>query len=353
MIHKILNKLKGSSEFPKTPIEEVVEKIKSIRLNSETLAICANNTGNNWLGIKRGTEALFPSSTLILDQYYSNPVYNKEELRILAESISKSNFSKIFFRGFPSYFENIIDFLNELGVKQIWILFAGPVSEFNNEKKRDSFANLISIAQNNKIEGIGFNKQGMAEAISKLYRIKAEHYINKSPILSSNISKPLQGLNIGVFSGNTFNKNKHTQAISALLIDKSNVHVFNKDEFNYLPNTNRIIGIQSGLEHDQFITKLSQMTINSYLAFSESWGNVILESAAVGVPCLTTANNGVYFLNPTLEEKLVVKNYDDVTAIAKQMSSVIEERLSLKQDLLKYGEVINEYADHLLTKNFL
>ena len=353
MIHKILNKLKGTPQFPKTPIDEVIQQIQVIRTQSTTLAICGNNTGNNWLGIKRGTQSLFPTSTLVLDQYYSNAIYSKDELKQLAEAISKANFRKIFLRGFPKYFEIIVNNLNQLSVKHIWILFAGPASEFNIEKKRDSFSSLIQLAQKKKIEGLGFNKMGLAEAVGKLYGIRSERYINKAPIVSNLNITPLHGVHIGVFPGNTFNKNKHTQVLSGLLVDDAKVHVFNKNEFNYLNNNNRIIEEKSGLNHNQFMEKLGAMTLNSYLSFSESWGNVILESAALGIPCLTTSNNGIYFLNSRLEEKLVVQNYDDVTAIAKQMQIVIEEKESLKQELLDYGRLINEYADELLTKNFL
>lgn len=353
MINKILNKLKGSYQLHKTPISKVTSRIDEIRSKSEILAICANNTGNNWLGIKRGTQSLFPESTLVIDQYYSNPVYSREELKELAEAISKANFSKIFFRGFPEYFENIINDLNQHGFKHIWILFAGPFSELNIEKKRDSFSSLIQLTQEKKIEGLGFNKIGLAEAVGKLYGIRSERYINKAPIVSNLNITPLHGVHIGVFSGNTFNKNKHTQVLSGLLVNDAKVHVFNKNEFKYLKNNDRIIEEKSSLGHNQFMEKLGEMTLNSYLSFSESWGNVILESTAVGIPCLTTANNGVFFLNSELEKKLVVRDYDDIIAITKQMQKVIEEKEILRNELLNYGRLLNEYADNLFSKKFL
>ena len=68
MINRIINKLKGGKTEDKTPIDEIIKVIQKIRKDSTTLAICPNNTGPNWLGIKRGTLSLFPFSTLILDQ---------------------------------------------------------------------------------------------------------------------------------------------------------------------------------------------------------------------------------------------------------------------------------------------
>ena len=52
-------------------------------------------------------------------------------------------------------------------------------------------------------------------------------------------------------------------------------------------------------------------TINTYVSFSECWGQLITESLIMGVPCLAANNSGIFDENDFLFEKLVVKEFDD------------------------------------------
>lgn len=352
MINRIIHKLKGDNSHPKKSVELVIQEIKIIRSSCETIAICGNNTEGNWLGIKRGTLALFPSSTLVLDQYYSNPVYSPEELTEICKAIVEAEFSYVVLRGFPMYFEDIVNYFNNFGFSNIWLFYAGSASEFHEVKKRNQFSKLIELAKSNKIVGLGFNKIGLSEAVKAIYGVNTERYIIKSPHVIPNNTQQLQGLNIGIFTGRTFNKNKHSQVLAALMVKDARVHTMNAKEFEYLNLPNRIVDTGNGLEHMEFLNLLGKMSVNAYLAYSESWGNVIIESAAMGVPCLTSANNGVFFLDATLEEKLVVHEYDNTCAIAHQINAVYEEAEDLKSKLLSYGDKLNDYADKILADKF-
>ena len=351
MINRIINKLKGGKTEDKTPIDEIIKVIQKIRKDSTTLAICPNNTGPNWLGIKRGTLSLFPFSTLILDQYYSHSVYSDDELSTISEAIIKAQFQTIILRGFPQYFEKLISNFKSDKNLNVWAFYAGPISEFNEDSKKGGFEKLIHLAQSKQITGLGFNKKGLAESVSDIYNINAKRYILKAPSTVPSTPTPIEGVNIGVFGGNTFNKNIYTQVFAGLSVPNAKVHVLDKEKFKYL-NSDRIIGKGGNLNHDEFLLELGKMTINSYLAFSESWGNIILESASMGVPCITTANNGIYDWDDNLSNLLVVKNYDDVMAIKKQMQTIIDQKSELKDQLLNYTSVVNQAADEILRKNF-
>ncbi len=349
MLNRIKQYILGSNEYKKKSLHVVFEELNTIRKNTNYLAICPQNTQGNWLGIKRGTLALFGDSTFCIDQYYSNQVYSDDELNIITQTILELQFESCFLRGFPPYFEKIINALSK-GNINIWVLYAGPVSEFNEEKKRNNFSKIISLAQDKKIHGIGFNKMGLPEVVNKLYKVKTHRYILKAPTINFSSEEKYTGINIGVFGGKTFNKNIHSQVMAGLSVsDEAKVHVMDNKSFDYLQMNNRIIGKNGYLNHSSFLKELSKMSINTYLAFSESWGNVIMESASVGVPCLTTANNGIYNFSDELKRNLVVENYDDINEIKNKIKTVLEKRSELKPLLLEYCETVNLEADRILS----
>ena len=95
---------------------------------------------------------------------------------------------------------------------------------------------------------------------------------------------------IGVFGGDTFNKNLHNQVAHALLMEQSIVHVADKSVFRYFGQDLRIVEHGKNLPREKFLQVLGSMDLNLYCSYSESWGLVVDESQAMGVPCLGPVN---------------------------------------------------------------
>jgi len=351
MFQKIIRKLLKKPEFSDvTPIAVVKHQLELIREGSDILAICPDNTGLNWLGIKSGTIALFPKNHLLLQQYYSHSVYTESQLMEIIEIIVTLDFKKVVFRGFPPYFDVFIRRLKTKNLaSNLFVFYAGPASEFNESSKTQNLLKIIQLQKEGVIEKIGFNKKGLAEAISEVYNVKTGRYILKTSIKEQiPLEKKNDTIQIGVFGGNTFNKNIHSQVLAALSVPKSEVHVLDKSKFDYLPEQNRIIGYDGYLPNDKFVKLLGSMDVNLYLAFSESWGNVITESLSYGVPCLSTINSGVYDYDNELSEALVVQDYDNISAIRDQIMKVYSDRNNLQNKCIDYISQLNTLAEEKL-----
>ncbi len=102
------------------------------------------------------------------------------------------------------------------------------------------------------------------------------------------------------------------------------------------------------LPHEKFINVLSSMDINLYLAYSESWGNLITESLAFGVPCLATINSGVFDYDEFLKQKLVVMDYDNISAIKSQIDAVLIDYSNISKKSYQYPIILNKEADKII-----
>lgn len=329
-------------------LTSLIGSIGALRERSDIIAFSPDNTGVHWLGIKNSTKALFEDRYIALPQDFSNSRLTPKSLKLLAIHIASLNFSKIVFKGFPPYFEKLIRQIkgNNKSVR-IFLLFAGPASEYSLRSHQQQIELAVTLAKDGVIEKIGFNKKGLSEAISNIYGVKCERYLVKTTLakqvktkaaLSGHISK------IGVLGSDTFNKNLHTQVIAALQVKEADVYVFNAEKFRYLQSP-RIKGIKKHLAHDEFLQVLSEMDINYYICFSESWGQVVTESLGVGVPCLTTSTSGIFDFDNVLEDALVVKDYDDIMAIAKQTNALIPIYEEVSKRGIKYVNELNSWAE--------
>jgi glycosyltransferase involved in cell wall biosynthesis len=124
--------------------------------------------------------------------------------------------------------------------------------------------------------------------------------------------------------------------------------VLDKSKFDYLPEQDRLIGYNGYLSNEKFVKVLGSMDVNLYLAFSESWGNVITESLSNGVPCLSTINSGVYDYDNELSEMLVVHDYDNILSIRNQIMHVIFNQNILRKKCRDYISTVNQKAEEML-----
>lgn len=278
----------------KNDIPSLLAQLNQIRTGSDSLVLYGSPTGSNWLGIANATRSLFPSSSLEIPQWYSNPVLNEKETVEVCREISRLKFSKVIISGFAPYFFNWMDALHT--ETEIETLFHGTFSEFHEPGKRELMEKLISRAKKKEIKRMGFVKRGMAEVIAELYNQETQFYPLPSPALAGSKS-PLNlnqsAIHVGVFGSDSFNKNLHNQVAAALLVPNAQVHVLDDGPFQYLNLSKRITGHGTQLNREAFLNLLGSMHINLYLSFSESWGLIATESEALGVPCIVSSGSSV------------------------------------------------------------
>jgi glycosyltransferase involved in cell wall biosynthesis len=285
MFKRMISKITRKSN--KSLLTKSLSELKSIRRDHEQLVLYGAPTDGNWLGIANATKALFPHTVTAVPQWYSNPVFTPKEQTTFCREIINLRFSKVIISGFAPYFFEWIEELN--GTVEIEVIFHGTISEFHEKSKQAFIGRMIQFGQQRKIKRFGFVKKGLAEVLSKLYGFECYH----QPLSSLEIPKNIQTIDldrskihIGVFGGDTFNKNLHNQVIHALLIENTIVHVLDKSIFSYLQMDDRILAHGKNLPREKFLSILGSMDLNLYMSYSESWGLIAYESEDMGVPCV-------------------------------------------------------------------
>jgi glycosyltransferase involved in cell wall biosynthesis len=336
---------------PQGNIEPLLSTITEIRSESDTLALCPSATGINWLGINHSTLASFPTNTLELPQYYSNSLLSPQLLKQLTNAIARKEFKNIIFSGFPPYFEQLINQLRPQTKAKLGCIFHGTLSELGNSDNQLAML-PFQLTQSGKLDKIGLIRKDLVKPLSELFSINCfelrnvciipEHF----ELLRLNKEK----IHIGIFGGNTFNKNLHNQVAGALLVNNSVIHVGNLSSFRYWNQANRIIEHGTALNRSEFLRILASMDLNMYLSFSESFGQVALESLAVGVPSLVSSTSNILNDSPSLDKHLSVSDVDKPQVIADKIETILANRTSIVNEGLRFVLTSNSRAQQLISE---
>lgn len=345
-----VNKFLGKSTLEHVDISNLLASIKEISSKgNDVLAICLENTGSSFLGVKNATLNLFPENTIILPAYYSNIKLSDKQIILLSELILNSGFEQVIFSTMPL---SMNFFLNQLADKtNVKVIFHGALSELSQEVNEVQFFNMISLAKKGKIKKIGFVKSGLEKWSNLLFSIPTCQLQLRpiSPLDCINNFKKSGKVNIGIFGNSSFNKNIYNQIAGALAVENSIIHTSLDTKFSEMGFDDRII-VHPFMDHLTFIRLISQMDINLHLSFSEGMGGqVFTESLALGVPCLTSYNNEYLRHDEGLIELMIIKQYENPWEIAKAIKRVIDNDLNvLRNKLLNYSSIIEKEHDFLL-----
>lgn len=346
MLKKIREK-RYVNRHVKKDVKFLFSEIEEIRRKSDIIIICPTPTGNNWLGVMHATLSLFPDCTLLFPQYFTNSVYSEAELIMISKKVDDLNFKKVIFSGFVSYFSLIIENIKSA---KVGVIFHGALSELSNENNQLQL--ILKLADSGIIHHVAFIKKGLSDYFEKIISVKSFNLNLKTSLPDVlEIIHHDDSINIGVFGNSGFNKNIHNQVAASLAIKDSKVHVICDDDFSYLDKNKRIIRY-SKLERNKFMALLGSMTLNSHISFSESWGQIVTESLAMGVPCLTSNNNGIFDHDEFLAETLIVNQYDNPLAIANRLEKIIDNRDEIRKRGLDYIDKLNNISDAKL-KEFI
>lgn len=339
---KILRRIKQILKKQESiDFESIIKRYKDVKSSSKRVVICPENTDENWLGIKNATIALYKSDVLVLPQFYSNQVISDKQFKIFLHDLKKNRIEKIIFSGLPNYFYKFIEFSKEQGF-QVAIHFHGGLAEINgNSEKQKQMSRLITFAQKGVINEIIVVKEGLDSLFSKLTNLKVKRIVpelfvpeNIQPIKFSD-----DKIHIGVFGNNSYNKNRHVQIAAASMIDNSIIHIISPNEFDYLLPAERIV-IHDHLNRDEFLKVLGGMDVNLYCSYSESWGQVILESFALKTPCFFANNAGLSTILDSNLNEFCISEFDNPKAIADKVLKYLNAKSKPQIDIEKIKENI-------------
>lgn len=327
-------------------MHDLIKSVLKILESSNTIIFSPNNTGANWLGIKNATIGMFPNNYLVLPQSYSKLLLSPKQQDELTNTIKENGGEEIIFSGIPSYALDWIKQLNQSEIKT-GVIYHGGLAELSGSESRQlQMEEIIQLANNKIINRIGVVKEGLdiwlkSKTSAKVFRV--------IPVLkipdNLNIIKFDDGkTHIGVFGNSSYNKNRHSQVVAASMIENSVVHIIEPNEFNYTIDSNKI-SIHKNLNRNEFLSLLGSMDINLYCSYSESWGQIVLESLGLGVPCITNSNSGILNWDKELSNHLIVQEYDNINAIKYKVEVVLKNYDYLSKKGKDYLLIINQFAE--------
>ena len=347
-------KMFGKETFNHIDITYLIESIKLIASNDhKVLAICLENTGSSFLGVKNATLNLFPNNTIFLPAYYGNITLTAKQFIELSDAIVNNGFKQVIISSLPISMNKLLDLLaDRICVK---VIFHGALSELANEKNETQFFNMIDLAQKGKIKKIGFVKSGLENWANSIFSISTCQ-LQLKPIATTSESpyvKTSEKINVGIFGNTSFNKNLYNQIAGALAIENVIIHTSLTTKFSEFGFDDRIIEYPF-MDHLTFIQLISEMDINLHLSFSEGMGGqVFTESLAAGVPCLTSYNNEYLKHDNELLKLLTVEQYENPWQISKAIEQIISLDLSFLGRRLKDYSLIIEKEHEKLLESFL
>ena len=354
MLLKIKEKIHIKKHF-KVPINKLLSELEKKRKISSIITICPTTTGNSWQGVYRATTNLFPNSTFQIPQYFSNCIYTDQELKLISNKIVELKFDKIIFSGYCSYFSKLILAIKKLNKKiEVFLIYHGSFAS-NSEDSTTSLLlkEILDLESSKKINKIGFVKKGMSESMRKIRNTNCSHILLSTDLKLMKYKTTVESkIRIGVLTHDQYRKNIHNQIAAALMVDKSIVHIKKNYNYKYFNCENRFVVDPFFESIDDFYKNFAKMTINTYVSFSECWGQLITESLIMGVPCLAADNSGILDYNEVLKEYLIVNEYDNSDAIYKQAIKVLENREILSRMGIEYITQLNKLA-HESFKRFI
>ena len=299
----------------------LIKNTSQVLNKSKEVVFTYQNTGSNWLGVQTATKGMFPENFIILPQSYSNSLLSEKQTIKLINHMVIEGLELIVFSGLPNYcFDWMIKFKNK-GV-QIGIIYHGGLAELNkNKAKQDNFKKIKEFSERGIINKIGVVKEGL-DSWFKSYSKASVHRVCPTILIPKEIEKKEYNdnkIHIGIFGNSTYNKNRHTQVVAASMIKNSVIHIIGDNEFQYALSPDRIV-IHSELSRKSFLELLAKMDINIYCSYSESWGQIVLESIALKTPCLFSNNSG---LQKFIGNNFLVNEYDNVQSIAEKLEEVL------------------------------
>lgn len=283
MLLKRLNK----KHTPSANFQELLADLEQIRKYGDLLVLYGQSTGPNWLGISIATTLLFPKDSLEIPQNFSSCLLSFDQQQALLNRIIALDFDRVVFSGFADYCVSWVQQLKDSA--RVEVIYHGTFAELYDPKNQQRFSEITELAKKGDIKKVGFIKKDMAKTIENILGFDCYSLDMPRPDikpLESKIDLDPNFFHIGVFGGDTFNKNLHNQVAHALLIKKSNIHVADKRPFGYLGQDHRLVEHGKNIPRGEFLKILGSMDLNLYCSYSESWGLVVVESEAMGVPCL-------------------------------------------------------------------
>ena len=192
---------------------------------------------------------------------------------------------------------------------------------------------LVNLARRGILGGLGFAKEGMAEAFEALGHPAAFVPVRIPALPGVRPVKLERGqTHVGVFAEAFWRKNLVTQLTATALVENAVAHVLELPPIGYLDG---LAVVEHGVvPYEAFLPLLAGVDINLYVTLSECLPLTPLESYLVGVPCLASRTSVLFRDDPELWDLSTVDELDNPRAVAAAAARLLAHR---EQAVLRAG----------------
>lgn len=217
---------------------------------------------------------------------------------------------------------------------KVAFVYHGTPSNIFHSLEADLLNQLLLGTRKGHIDKVAFVKNGLSPVFQQM-KLPTETVWN-FPVQSETIPFDRKSLfdskiHIGVLGTGTAAKNSVTQILAVCNIPNAVVHTIKQSgqKITYLSMCTSEVVEHDFMPHNEFVMLMGSMDVNLYVSLSECFPMAILESLSAGVPCLTSSTSKIYAVDPLLEKFLVVKDFDNPTAILLHTQHVLAHRQML------------------------
>ena len=308
-----------------------------------------------WFGVYNATIELFGNHVTKLGE-----LKRPEEIEKLGEAIlSNKSIKQVIFSAMCLGWKDLIKYLKEhnkkIKIKTYWHGNHSQVSEPYGWARNEE---IFDLHKAKYIDIMGTCKESLMD-FYKSQGFTSQFITN---IVSDDVKKLTdkpyndKKVHIGLYAAKSddWRKNMYSQIAAASLVKNAIIDMvpLNDDAVKFANLLHvPIQGIKGSLPRKDLIKRMSKNDINLYVTFSECAPMVILESFAVGVPCIS-GNNHHYFKDSKLHDYVIVNNESSPTAIKEKIDLCLKNK-KLIIDEYKKWEIKNIEDNKKQLKEFL
>jgi hypothetical protein len=226
--------------------------------------------------------------------YHADPVvvhyepYAKEANDALVESITRHE--QVIFNAGGGNYSEMIKRLHGSGVEVYGIYhssFCGlSFDHLFTDIERHNLEELLRLSSDGHLARLGFVHKGSADFYRELGY--DTHWTPNIPMAYHGPTTRLPGeINIGVFTAANAMKNYPAALACACAVPGARVHTVHPPPFEW-PGVEltRTVEAHGWMNLNQLLVLMGSMDVNLMLSFTESYGFLVTQSWAMGVPCL-------------------------------------------------------------------
>ena len=308
-----------------------------------------------WKGVAASSESLFDNGRIRFPYFNSEypEVDDHPYLDKMVDLIADSKALNIIYSGGSKIHQQMAKKLREKNSKICqFFLWHGSPAQWVEHSQLTHFCGWQNLYDKNNIDGIVCLKPGLDKTLN-LLKIKSYALINPIPNLDkyknslsvSNLSKNKTQIKLGVFSAiSSWYKNPYVQLLAALCHDNLVIHTnIEKHDLQALSLDLKNIKTYEQMPREKFLVLLGSLDINLYITNTECSPMTVMESCALGVPCIVgTAGDIFSSISSELAFYLVEPYVDNPYAIYERINLVLANKERILEILPDFIEQYNE-----------